>query len=66
MPIYEYHCGKCEDDFEVLVFGKDEVVCPTCGGCVERLMSSCSFKSAAVISGVGHWKIGCSTCATCH
>jgi putative FmdB family regulatory protein len=74
MPIYEYRCGKCEDDFEVLVFGRDEVVCPTCGGTVERLMSTCSFKSA---SGAGDFntsstsKSGCSSCsgtscATCH
>ena len=72
MPLYEYHCGKCEDDFEKLVFGKDEVACPKCGGHVERLMSACSFKSAAgdfKTSGTG--KSGCSTCAgtscaTCH
>ena len=72
MHIYEYHCCKCEDDFEKLVFGSDEVVCPTCGGHVERLMSACSFKSAAGdfrTSGTG--KSGCSTCsgtscATCH
>jgi putative FmdB family regulatory protein len=72
MPIYEYHCCKCEDDFEKLVFGKDDVVCPKCGSQVERLMSACSFKSAAGdfrTSGTG--KAGCSTCsatscATCH
>ncbi len=72
MPIYEYHCCKCEDDFEKLVFGKDEVVCPKCGSHVERLMSACSFKSAAgdfKTSGTG--KSGCGTCsatscATCH
>lgn len=72
MPIYEYRCDKCEDDFEVLVFGNDEVACPRCGGSVERIMSTCSFKSAAgdfKTSGTG--KSGCSTCsatscATCH
>jgi putative FmdB family regulatory protein len=72
MPIYEYHCCACENDFEKLVFGKDEVVCPKCGGEVKRLMSSCTFKSAAgdfKTSGTG--KSGCSTCsatscATCH
>ena len=72
MPIYEYHCCKCEDDFEKLVFGKDDVVCPKCGSKVERLMSACSFKSAAgdfQTSGTG--KSGCgscsaTSCATCH
>ncbi len=47
MPIYEYRCGKCEVEFEKLVFGKDEVMCPNCGGQVQKMMSSCSFKSAA-------------------
>lgn len=72
MPIYEYHCDKCEVDFEKLVFGKDEVMCPKCGGQVQKLMSCCSFKSAGgdfKTSGTG--KSGCSTCsatscATCH
>lgn len=72
MPIYEYKCDTCQDDFEKLVFGKDEVVCPKCGGQVERLMSACSFKSAAGdfrTSGTG--KSNCSgcastSCATCH
>jgi len=72
MPIYEYKCCSCGDCFEKLVFGKDEVTCPKCGGQVDRLMSACSFKSAAgdfKTSGTG--KSGCSTCsstscATCH
>jgi putative FmdB family regulatory protein len=72
MPIYEYRCTKCEDVFEKLVFGKDEVVCPKCGGQVDKLMSACSFKSSAgdfKTSGSG--KSGCSgcsatSCATCH
>ncbi|MBI5572836.1 MAG: zinc ribbon domain-containing protein [Desulfomonile tiedjei] len=72
MPIYEYRCDKCQLDFEKLVFGQDEVVCPTCGCQVQKLMSACSFKSAAgdfKTSGTG--KSGCSTCsatscAGCH
>ncbi|MEW6137300.1 MAG: zinc ribbon domain-containing protein [Thermodesulfobacteriota bacterium] len=72
MPIYEYKCETCNDSFETLVFGKEEVVCPKCGGEVSRLMSCCSFKSAAgdfKTSGTG--KSGCSTCsatscASCH
>jgi putative FmdB family regulatory protein len=72
MPIYEYACAKCENCFEKLVFGRDEVACPTCGGQVQRLMSSCNFKSATgdfKTSAGG--KSGCSSCsatscATCH
>jgi putative FmdB family regulatory protein len=73
MPIYEYNCPTCGDVFEKLVFGSDEVLCPKCGGEVNRLMSACSFTST---SGTGEVKTsagssGCSTCsatscATCH
>ena len=42
MPIYEFRCKKCKNEFECLVFGKDsDVCCPTCKGKrVERLMSA--------------------------
>lgn len=32
MPIYEYNCGDCESDFELLVRGSDMPTCPACGG----------------------------------
>lgn len=71
MPIYEYRCDRC-GDFEKLVFGKENVLCPECGGCVERLMSCCNFKSAAgdfKTSGTGKPSCGgcaATSCATCH
>ena len=80
MPIYEYNCASCNDTFETLVFGSEDVVCPKCGGQVSRVMSACNFKS-----GAGDFKAasspstgsastsssscaGCSatSCATCH
>jgi putative FmdB family regulatory protein len=46
MPIFEYHCQKCDKDFETLVFGNQEVACPTCQGTkVKKLLSVCSHKS---------------------
>lgn len=72
MPIYEYTCAACDNCFEKLVFGNDTVVCPSCGGEVKRLMSACSFKSAAgdfKTSGTGGSSCsGCAatSCATCH
>jgi putative FmdB family regulatory protein len=41
MPLYEYHCEKC-GRFEVIRKFSDEplVVCPTCGGAIEKLLSS--------------------------
>ena len=43
MPIFEFHCHSCNQDFEKLVFGADpEVECPHCGQAkVEKLMSAC-------------------------
>ena len=40
MPIYEYRCSKCANEFEELVFGDDAPECPVCG-CPEseRLLS---------------------------
>lgn len=34
MPIYEYQCVDCGEEFERLVrsmFSKDTITCPTCG-----------------------------------
>lgn len=47
MPIYEYHCEKCGQDFECLIFKTDAK--PHCSSCnspkVNRLMSACGFVS---------------------
>jgi len=45
MPIYEYHCRKCDRAFEQLVASSrvPAPVCPDCGSKrVERLLSSFS------------------------
>lgn len=34
MPIYEYHCSDCGDDFERFLrsmFSKETITCPSCG-----------------------------------
>ncbi|MBP1748902.1 MAG: hypothetical protein H6Q52_1441, partial [Deltaproteobacteria bacterium] len=31
MPIYEYTCRKCGNEFEVIIFGDDTPECPECG-----------------------------------
>lgn len=43
MPIYEYECKKCGEEFEKLVMSGDEVRCPKCGSSqVARRMSGFS------------------------
>jgi putative FmdB family regulatory protein len=40
MPIYEYHCPACREDFELLIRGADQPACPECGTKrVEKLLS---------------------------
>ena len=40
MPIYEYHCPKCGDDFQLFVRGETVIACPACANRkVERRMS---------------------------
>ncbi len=72
MPIYEFKCRECDSDFEALVLGsKDNVNCPKCKGTnLERLMSTCAFKSSGNFT-PSKGSSGCSSCAshncsTCH
>lgn len=40
MPLYGYHCERCEDDFEVLLRHDEKAACPHCKSKkVSRLMS---------------------------
>ena len=69
MPIFEYHCVECDKDFEVLVFGNQEVFCPTCeGNKIKRLLSVFSHKSDGDFSssqGSSCSSCGATSCATC-
>jgi putative FmdB family regulatory protein len=67
MPIYEYHCQKCNQDFEYLVFGSDEPnACPACGGKkVNRLMSACGFKSKGSGGETVRSSASSSSCGSC-
>ena len=43
MPIYEYHCKKCNATFEELVFGDETPSCPKCKSMeTEKLISRCA------------------------
>ena len=72
MPIYEYHCNQCENEFEKLVFNiSEKVVCPKCKSKkVHRMMSAFAFssggkfKSTASSSCGGCSATSCSTCGS--
>ncbi len=41
MPIYEYRCRACENQFELLVLKSDTPACPACESAdVEKLLSA--------------------------
>ncbi len=75
MPIYEYRCAKCGEEFEELVFDETAPACPSCGSLqTSKLMSCCCHKNsggggdyAAPSSGGGGGCAGCSggNCASC-
>lgn len=73
MPIYEYKCTECNNEFECLIIGSDnDVSCPECSGeKVERLMSACRHKSGGDVPSSAAPSGGCagcssSNCSTCH
>ncbi len=45
MPIYEYKCSKCKNEFEAVQKFSDAPIlqCPTCGGPVKKLISRSAF-----------------------
>jgi len=49
LPIFEYICAGCGEEFEELVFGSgDDVVCPKCEATdVSRKVSTFAFKSGS-------------------
>lgn len=67
MPIYEYRCLKCEEEFETLVLGRDnDVCCPACQSKkLERLLSACGFKSGGSFT-PAKGSSGCATCSSHH
>lgn len=49
MPIYEYSCKSCGNQFEALILGKEEAACPSCESReLERLLSAPYAKAGAV------------------
>jgi len=67
VPIYEYNCDKCGDDFECLVFRTDEAVsCPKCGSSApKKKMSSFGFSTGRKFTSSGSSTSGgCSGCSS--
>ncbi|TAL22310.1 MAG: zinc ribbon domain-containing protein [Nitrospirae bacterium] len=62
MPIYEYKCNKCGEDFEKLVFGSQAVRCPKCSSSeIKKKMSS--FGMSGVDKPFAGSSSGCTSCS---
>ena len=63
MPIYEFECTKCHNEFEELVLGANSSVhCPACkSGEVKKLMSRAAFKCNGTFVSTAS-SDGCSGC----
>ena len=65
MPIFEYVCTACGEDFEELIIGSgSDVKCPKCGSSeAQKKMSAFAFKAGYKFVGTG--KKGSSSCDGC-
>ena len=51
MPLYEYTCLGCHDQFELLIRGDEAPACPSCGGDkLEKQFSTVAAHVAALRS----------------
>ena len=76
MPIFEFVCDKCHQEFEELVFDDTAPVCPACGASQTRKLMSCpcvcrsgGAEEHGVSAPSGGGKCaGCAGghCSTCH
>ncbi len=69
MPIYEFRCDECEEEFEKLVRSTStptEITCPSCGSKqVAKRVSSFAARSSGTVSAFGSYSTSsCSTGST--
>lgn len=71
MPIYEYQCNTCSENFEKLVFGNMEIICPKCMSKeVKKKMSAFGMSGvdkpfAGGSSGCGSSSCSKGSCSSC-
>jgi putative FmdB family regulatory protein len=63
MPLFEYHCKKCDHQFELLVMGSTVPTCPACNSKkLEKMLST--FAVSTNSSGVAR-KAAPGPCGSC-
>jgi putative FmdB family regulatory protein len=53
MPLYEYHCNECKEDFEKMVRFSEADQSPTCPSCLSQDTSKKISRVAAFASSLG-------------
>jgi len=61
MPIFEYICNECGEEFEKLVFGNQEIHCPQCNTkkVKKKFSVFCSSGTEKPLAGTS----GCTSCS---
>ena len=65
MPIFEYKCDACGEDFEKLVFGNQNIQCPKCGSDTVKKKFSVFGMSGVENPGSGCSSCSSSSCSSC-
>jgi len=67
MPIFEYRCDTCGQQFEYLAIGEPDPQCEACGSRqVQRMLSVCGFVSKGAGGDVSVKRsAGASACSGC-
>ncbi|MBZ0157677.1 MAG: zinc ribbon domain-containing protein [Alphaproteobacteria bacterium] len=66
MPLYEYKCTKCGEEFEKLVFGNQEVRCPRCAdGVVKKKFSTFGMSGVERQASSGCSSCSAGSCSSC-
>jgi putative FmdB family regulatory protein len=59
MPLYEYVCQACQEQFELLVRGDEQAACPQCGsGQLTKLLSVVAAPARSSAGGPGEDQLG--------
>lgn len=63
MPIFEYKCADCGEDFEKLIFGKEAIRCPKCNSESVKKKFSTFGMSGVENPGTGGGSSACGSCS---
>lgn len=66
MPIYEFVCNKCGNEFEELVFSTELPACPRCGTAdTQKMLSACARRKRANSGASAEYTPSGGGCAGC-